>query len=418
MSEGWWLTIAAIVIIGGMAISGAFVGTFQRELSGIEDRWLYRTGEARAGLTSAIGELDISSNTSGRNSLDPTAGDPDGDYDSDGIPNSEDPDPTNPDTDGDGVSDGVEVLRGTDPNDPNDGGVAPPPPTPPTPPPTTTGFLGFNYLVKQVRDSDEDWSSAVNSSPGEAVDFRIDLEVTNANSQPLSLTIEDHLSSGMNASSSTTTPPDGESTPIDPSLQYTYSIPTGTRTFHLSFSASINGSGILMNEIIAYQTDVPSNRLNDVVFIFSKHPSWGVIQPSGTLIITNLDKQVKHSFDPDSAYRNSITTVLADPARILNFRIILNIRSFYSAPHTVILSDVLPKVLSYVPGSGGALMNKLFSQGGYVGLNTTPGENQFKIDFSATVIDESDIPVANWVQVYDYNLSSNRVDDNTPIYFE
>lgn len=419
MSEGWWLTVAAVVIIVGMAISGAFVGTFQRELSGIEDRWLYKTEAERTALAQQIENLNIPSNLSGRSSsLNPAAGDPNGDYDNDGVINSEDPDPTNPDTDGDGMSDGAEVRNGTDPTDPNSGGVAPPPTSPPSPPPTFIGFLNLDSLTKQVRDSDEDWGSAVFSSPGQTVDFKIDLQVTNPDPQTHSLTIEDHPSAGLTPSSAIITLPSGESLPFGPSLQGVYYVPTGTCEFHLALSASVIGSGILVNEIIAYQTDVPSNRLNDVAFVFSQHPSGGIVQPSGTLIIKNLDKQVKSSSDPDSVYRDSITTALTDPASILDFRILLDVQSFYSASHTIVLSDTLPAVLSYVSGSGGTLMDRLFSQGGYVGLSVLPGDNQFEIDFSATVIEESNTPVANWAQIYDYTYPTNRISDNTPIYFK
>jgi len=416
MSEGWWLAIAAIVILLAMSFGASFIATFQRETSGIESRWLYRDQSQRAELVSAISTLGIDANLSGRGSLDPTIGDPDGDYDGDGIPNQDDPDPTNPDSDGDGTSDGAEVEAGTDPTDPNDGGIDRPPQAPPGPlPPITGGLLRFDYVVKQVSDMDETWSSAVTTLPGETVNFEIELRVTNPDAQTHSLTIEDRLSAGLSASSIIITLPGGQPTPANSSLKYVYPIPTGVHMFHLAFSAVVRGSGVLVNEVVAYQTDLPSNRLSDVVFIFSKHPDWGIIQPGGTAVISAFDKKVKDSLEPANNYRDSITTSLN---RRLDFQITFNTQSFYLNTRTFILSDILPRELRYIPGSGSAIMDQLFNHGGYIGVAVAPGDSQFRLTFSATVIEESDSPISNWVQIYDQAFPSNRASDNTPIYFE
>lgn len=415
LSGGWWVAIALAVIILGMVISATFVSTFLRETSGIEERWANKTLADRGILVNQIESLPISSNIATSGGYGPPSGS--GDFDNDGLIDSEDPDSTNPDTDGDGTVDG-EDPDPTDPNNPENGGSKRRPPSPGQPtPPSVFGDLQLKSLNKQVRDADEDWGSSIKTAPGETADFKVHLEIDNQDNTVHTVTVEDKLSSELTFQGGSIEIPEADISQTFTTWNgsYTFSVGPGEYNFYFNFSVTVEVVGLLENTVEAYDIDSPLIRLIDKVFLVSLwvHPD-GTPQPGGAIVIRNLDKQVKHDFE--SLYQDSIIT---QTGRTLDFRITIDIENSYSTTKTVVLTDRLPDILSYIRNSsqGDLDIDKLFSQGGFLAIVTQPGFNAYEANFSATVKAEGSKSTSNRVQLYDNRFPFNQVVDLTPIYF-
>jgi len=128
----------------------------------------------------------------------------DSDTDNDGLPDGEEislgTNPTDNDTDKDGVTDGAEVALGTDPSDPDSGGTDfPIPSVEPGQPggPIQQDRLFVNTFYKNVKNlsqSDAEWSHSTEVKFGGDVAFLIYMELTNPSlDQKFPFTIKDNL---------------------------------------------------------------------------------------------------------------------------------------------------------------------------------------------------------------------------------
>ncbi|HAR54713.1 TPA: hypothetical protein DCR79_00250 [Patescibacteria group bacterium] len=204
--------LALVSIIVGAAIIAATVTFYQRETTGIDTKYLGRSGvEIDATYVDPLNKITegpnySDSNNPGTGGNGVFLGD---DADFDGLTITQEQllgtDIDDPDTDDDGASDGIEVLLNTDPKDPTSGGLAyipyPIGGVPPIGNETPAEKLILNRFYKQVRNltkGEAVWQDSTTAAFGDTVAFIIHLELTNPSSAiSLSATIADKLGKGL-----------------------------------------------------------------------------------------------------------------------------------------------------------------------------------------------------------------------------
>lgn len=258
---GWTLGITAFALIAVGGIFATLMGTFSRDQTDLEAKYLDRSNPEIERLFPVVpsiatlpnnGDFDNDGLTNaeeralGTSPYDPDTDDDgisdgeekilgsdpgtlgeggvvlspqiaavpeDGDSDNDGLTNAEeqalDTDPRDPDSDNDGISDGEEVANGTDPNDASDPGEKPRPQPPPEivlPPPGV--YTGNLYLVsgrKQVQNltREGELTNFGTAFVGDRVYFLASFVIQNTGETPLELNIKDYLDNALHADLST-----------------------------------------------------------------------------------------------------------------------------------------------------------------------------------------------------------------------
>ncbi|MBU1092605.1 hypothetical protein KJ836_02970 [Patescibacteria group bacterium] len=205
---------ALLAVIISIAIIAVTITFYQRETTGIETKYLGRSGaEIDAIYNDPLKKISESANYSDNNN--PGTGGSKvflgEDADLDGLINIQEQllgtDIYDPDTDDDGVGDGIEIVLNTDPKDPNSGGLA-------YVPYYIPGLTGGGEdgeegeeapttisLYKQVRNltkSETTWRKSTNADFGDTVAFTIHFELINPSlTTDLSATISDQLGRGL-----------------------------------------------------------------------------------------------------------------------------------------------------------------------------------------------------------------------------